>query len=283
MVLLPGDVRGMLESGADLVVSVSGGKDSDCMALELASLRAVYGWDGRFILIHADVGRMEWPQSLPHCAALADRLGAEFVVVRHAKRDLMDGIHLRMETRPDAPPFPSSAARWCTSDYKRAVIDKWLRNNVPTAAVSAIGFRREESAARAKQPLCEVRAGATAPTKGRRVLDWHPILEYRLADVWRVIGYTLDELRAIQTETKRTGIVPIDFRGHPAYAFGNERVSCALCVLGSLNDLRNGAAHNPAIHAELVEIEERSGFTFQQGRSLKVLTAIEAQPRLFEE
>jgi len=275
----------MLDEGAQLIVSVSGGKDSDCMALELATMRRVYGWSGRLILIHADVGRMEWKQSLPHCQKLATRIGVPLVVVKHPKRDLLEGIERRMEVRPDAPPFPSSAARWCTSDYKRAVIDTWLRNHIGTAAVCTIGFRREESTARERKPEWQERVHASAPTKRRRVIDWHPILDYKLPDVWRVIGYTVDELRAIQTEVKRTGIVPVDFKAHPAYAYGNERVSCAMCVLGNLNDLRNGAKHNPETHAALIAIENRSEFTFQQHRSLKHLfdTPDDQQLALFPE
>lgn len=58
---IPPELHTILSAGDHLIVSVSGGKDSDCQAIELARLRSQHGWTGRFIFIHADVGRMEWP------------------------------------------------------------------------------------------------------------------------------------------------------------------------------------------------------------------------------
>lgn len=281
---MPPEIGEALNNGAALIISVSGGKDSDCMALELAAARDHYGWAGPMALIHADVGRMEWKQSIGHCERLAQRLGVELFVVRHAKRDLLDGIHHRMEVRPDVPPFPSSAARWCTSDFKRAVIDKWLRNNIPDGenAVCTIGYRREESTSREKKDCFDPREDASAPTKNRYVFDWHPLLEYTEEEVWSVIGYTMDELAAIRADVAayRVGRTPdevfayidsLEFKAHPAYALGNQRVSCAICVLASKNDHRNGAWAQPELHQELIQIEDTSNFWFQQARSLRDL------------
>lgn len=283
---MPDDIKNQLDNGAHLVVSVSGGKDSDCTAIELNKLRQLHNWTGRFILLHADVGRMEWKQSKAHCQQLAQGLNAEYVVVKHSKRELMDAIYNKMDSRPDAPPFPSSAARYCTSDYKRAVIDKWIRNEFPENAsvISAIGFRADESPDRAKKPCFAVRSNCEAQSKNRQVLDWHPVLNYSKADVWQTIGYTLDELQAIVADVRaywsKNGnektleyIQEIGFKAHPAYALGNERVSCALCVLASKNDLDNGARMNPELHSELISIEDVSGFTFKQGFSLKEIGA----------
>jgi 3'-phosphoadenosine 5'-phosphosulfate sulfotransferase (PAPS reductase)/FAD synthetase len=262
-------IQHALDNGAALIVSVSGGKDSDAMALVLHRARQHFRWRGRFILCHADLGRMEWPQSLPHCRDLVDRLDAEFVVVQH-DHDLLEGIQRRRIKRPDAPPFPSAAARYCTATWKRSVIDKYIRRTFPRdqTVICAMGLRAEESATRARRDPCAPRTKASAPTKNRHVLDWLPIHHWALAQVWAEIGYTLDELRAIQTETRHTGVVPSDFKAHPAYALGNERVSCALCVLASRNDLGVGAAHNPDLYRQLVDLELESGYSFQPGRWL---------------
>lgn len=278
MLLLPDAIRVALENGAPLISSVSGGKDGHCMSLELARMRQVYGWPGRFVLIHADVGRMEWPQSHTHCRKLAEQLNAEFVIVKHNHRDLLEGIERRMKVRPDAPPFPSKPNRWCTSDFKRAVIDSWLKANIPagTMAVDTIGYRREESTDRSKKSSHVVRI----KTKGRTIYDWHPILEYKLADVWRTIGYTLGqlaEMQAVTSELLLQGYIldqcaeMLRFKAHPAYLAGNERVSCMFCILGSKNDLRNGMRFNRPLGEHLISIEDRSTFTFQQGFSLKEL------------
>jgi hypothetical protein len=63
--ILPDEIRHSLNDDAALIVSVSGGKDSDAMALTLYHARQHFGWRGRFIICHADLGRMEWPQTLP--------------------------------------------------------------------------------------------------------------------------------------------------------------------------------------------------------------------------
>lgn len=275
---VPTEIHQLLTGGAHLIVSVSGGKDSDCQAIELARLRATHGWPGRLIFMHADVGRMEWRQSLPHCRRQAEHLGAEFVVVEHARYDLLGGIHNRLQTRADAPPFPSSAARYCTAGWKRDPMSKWMRNHIPDGeiAVCAIGLRREESPARAKKPYFAERTGASAPSKRRRVVDWYPILDYSQADVWRVLGYTLAELADIRarvqqfranghtTDETLRFVETLRFTAHPAYALGNDRVSCTLCVLANRNDLANGAEFNPEIAGALAALERASGYTFTQ-------------------
>ena len=288
MILIPDDIQTALDNDSALIVSVSGGKDSDCMALEIARLRQQYNWQGRFVLLHCDVGRMEWKQSIHHCEQLAQKLGAEFVVVRHHDKDLIDGIWARYDSRPDAPPFPSNAYRWCTAGWKRNPADKWIRNNCPEGAVCAMGLRREESVSRSKKLPCEVRNGATAPTKNRHVWNWHPILNYRLADVWHTIGYTLHELRSLQVTPEHLDAMgltldqyadQVQFKAHPAYLAGNERVSCALCVLASKNDLRNGAIYQPDTYKQLVQIEVATGYTFQQDVSLLHLFDEDNQPK----
>lgn len=53
-----------------------------------------------------------------------------------------------------------------------------------------------------------------------------------------------------------------------AYVYGNERLSCALCILANDNDLRNGARHQPELAAHYIRLEEVGGATFKNGRSL---------------
>lgn len=272
-ITIPPTIEPLLQEGATLLVSVSGGKDSDCMALELARLRAIHSWPGDLLLIHADTG-MEWPQSEPHCHQLADRLGAELVVVCH-DHTLLEGIRRRMVKRPDAPPFPSSQARYCTATWKRGVIDKFIRNAYPsdTNVVCAIGVRAEESRSRAKRDNVTVRKGAAAPTKNRQVLDWLPIHHYTLSDVWLVLGYSLSELIALQRQyaTSEPAVqqqMALDFAAHVAYLRGNNRVSCGICPLANQNDIANGVRYNLDLFRDLVEIEITSGFSFQPKRWL---------------
>src|SRR5690606_6236044 len=48
-----------LRTGAVLVLSISGGKDSDAMTLSLLEQRARENWPGAVCLVHADLGRAE--------------------------------------------------------------------------------------------------------------------------------------------------------------------------------------------------------------------------------
>lgn len=273
----------LFKADTTLLLNLSGGKDGLVMARLLSRLHRQNNWQCRMVAIHADLGKMEWHESGEECEALAAELGMEYVVVRHPKYDLLDGIEARMEKRPDSPPFPSAAARYCTSDWKRSQISKWIRNNIPNGAacVSAMGLRAQESRARAKKPVWDVRSDANSQRKNRTVLDWNPILQFSLEDVWETIGYTLTELvqwqvrvaswrshglkgRALTRKIKAEG-----FKAHPAYAMGNERVSCAMCVLACAGDLANGAEARPDTYQKLLEIQRRSQYAFQQNKPLE--------------
>ena len=63
-------------------IGVSVGKDSRAMAYRLCDYLDNRGHVRQRLLIHSDLGRAEWRQSLPVCESLAARLGVELVVVR---------------------------------------------------------------------------------------------------------------------------------------------------------------------------------------------------------
>lgn len=259
------EIIAFFDAGATIVVSISGGKDSDAMLKALITMKDRYGWTNDIIAVHADLGRAEWSMTHEYVHRTAERAGVPLYIVRHSYGDLIDGIRRRMATRPDAPPFPSSAARWCTSDWKRSVIDRFIRQQFPTDAhvLCAIGLRAEESTSRAKKQIWAVREGAASEQKKRYVLDWLPIHPWSEKDVWMQIGYSPEHLIRIQEDVRRTGVVPNEFAAHPAYAYGNQRLSCSMCVLASVNDLLNGATHHPEIFRELCQIEIESGFSFR--------------------
>ena len=138
--------------------------------------------------------------------------------------------------------------RYCTSDLKRGPISRWLRNTFPSGnVICGMGLRAEESSARAKRQTFRLRKDSSAPTKGRFVYDWLPIHDWTEADVWDCI--------------RQHGDI-----AHPAYRLErpNQRLSCALCVLASLNDLINGAVHNPDTYREYCRIEAVTGYSFRK-------------------
>ena len=243
------DALTLLRDGAALVLSVSGGKDSDAMTHHLLDLRQSEGWTGDVMMVHADLGsRVEWHQTPGYVRDLAQRKGVPLHVVRWQHGDLIDRIWQRYHKDPSRPCWPSSQMRYCTSDLKRGPISRWLRNTFPSGNfICSMGLRAEESSARAKRQTFRLRKDSSAPTKGRFVYDWLPIHDWTEADVWNCI--------------RQHGDI-----AHPAYRLEqpNQRLSCALCVLANLNDLINGAVHNPDTYREYCRIEAVTGYSFRK-------------------
>lgn len=237
----------LLRNGADLVLSVSGGKDSDAMSYHLLDIRQQEGWTGNVMMVHANLGqRVEWHQTPQYVKDLAHRKNVDLHVVSWKHGDLIDRIWKRYYKDPSRPCWPSSAIRYCTSDMKRAPISRWIRNTFPSGEIiCAMGIRADESHARAKKEDFKIRKDCNAPTKGRFVYDWLPIHNWIEEDVW----YSIQQHGNIY---------------HDAYTHGNHRLSCALCVLASVNDLINGAVHNPDTYREYCRIEAVSGYSFRK-------------------
>ena len=283
---IPDEVHQALANGADLLVSISGGKDSQAMLAALAGLDRIY--PGEILAIHSDLGRMEWQQSLKMCQRQCDDLGIKLIVVHRQKGDLLVQIKERQAKLDGTgkPFWPSPARRYCTSDQKRDQINKYIRGHHKQVVV-ATGFRREESTKRSKHLPCSLRKRVSgvavkrqglqavdgwSEDQGRLALDWYPILDWFEADVWQACGSSTDEINELRAAYKagdhhaaEMDLQPV----HPAYIFGNERVSCALCIMASENDLINGAQHNPEIFTELLNLERSTGCTFQHSRSLE--------------
>jgi 3'-phosphoadenosine 5'-phosphosulfate sulfotransferase (PAPS reductase)/FAD synthetase len=237
----------LLRQGAALVLSVSGGKDSDAMCHHLLERRQTEGWLGDVIMIHADLGsRVEWQQTPNYVQNLARRKGVPLHVVRWTHGDLIDRIWQRYYKDPSRPCWPSAQMRYCTADLKRGPISRELRRLFPSGnVICAMGLRAQESQTRARRPTFSLRTDSSAPTKGRFVYDWLPIHDWTATDVWDCIRQHGDVY-------------------HEAYTFGNHRLSCALCVLASLNDLINGAVHNPDTYREYCRIEAVTGYSFRK-------------------
>ena len=91
----------LLRDGAALVLSVSGGKDSDAMCHHLLDLRQTEGWSGDVMMVHADLGaRVEWHQTPYYVRNLARRKGMSLHVVRWTHGDLIDRIWQRYHKDP---------------------------------------------------------------------------------------------------------------------------------------------------------------------------------------
>lgn len=225
-----------------IIVSLSGGKDSHAMLWWAYGEALCQGVQDRLIAIHADTGA-EWKQTRDHCRYLCDNLTVRLTVATPF-RPLPEHIEKRGM-------WPSAACRYCTSDCKRAAIDKVIRWMNPASEDRTIliltGERREESPKRSK--LRPIEAHERLSTRKRKVISWRPMLDAKVERIWELI--------------EESGL-----RRHPAYDFGNDRLSCAMCVLASENDIRNGARFHPELAETYLRMERDMKHTFRSGRSL---------------
>lgn len=286
---LPPIVDRLLKAGAALMVSISGGKDSQSQMKELVKAYREREWTGPIFAAHANMERMEWPQTMGEVYRQARECGLDLQIIQRPQGDLLDLMIDRMwkVAGQGIPHWPSSKCRFCTSDAKRSQLDKLAR--IYPIVISAEGVRADESPSRAKKPVVQLRKQICADRlqelsieealerrrpNERVALDWRPIHSFSEEDVWESIGISLDEVnrrRALTAEGREEEALS-GFPAHPAYALGNRRLSCALCFFATKGDLQNGARFCPALHKTLIEMEKLSGFTFKQGFSLSELT-----------
>jgi 3'-phosphoadenosine 5'-phosphosulfate sulfotransferase (PAPS reductase)/FAD synthetase len=238
------EIHALIARGALFVANHSGGKDSMAMLNRLARIVP----REQLLVVHASLGEAEWAGALDKAEHHADALGVRFIVAR-ARKTLFGMVEHRKRVRPDAPSWPSAANRQCTSDLKRGPIQREVRRFTKaegfTSIVNCVGIRAQESSSRAK--AIPFRRDERNSVAGRDWFDWLPIHDLSTAKVWAEI---------------EAG----PLRPHHAYALGNERLSCVFCIMGSRNDLANGARHHPELFARYREMESRTGYTMHQSR-----------------
>lgn len=240
-----------------ILINTSGGKDSQSMMRLVWSKAGLAGVRDRLVAVHADLGRVEWEGVAELARTQADYYGIPFRIVHRPQGDLLDHIEQRGM-------FPSSAARYCTSDHKRGQVAKVMtalateqamirftrgEPKRPTRILSCMGFRADESPARAKKPVFEFDKQASTKTT-RHVDRWLPIHHWTVEQVWEDIHSS-------------------DVPYHPAYDAGMPRLSCSFCVLASRSALVLAAKLRPELAAEYAAVEVRIGHTFQNGRSMQ--------------
>jgi len=246
-----------LHNYSAIVINISGGKDSQTILGVVLSEARKQAYAGDVIAIHADT-KAEWPESLPHCQMLCKHYGIGLTVAEPF-RPLPEHIERRCVMMANQQPrgkpgWPSPDQRYCTSDCKRAPIEKAVRAAFPAklgkTILTVTGERRQESSHRAKLPEIEQDKTLTAGT--RIVTKWRPILDYTEDDVW-------------------THILSTGLPRHVAYDRGNKRLSCAMCIMACDQDIRNGAKARPDLAEMFIRIENETGFSFKHKRSLSAI------------
>lgn len=265
-----------------IVVSSSAGKDSHAMLDYVNELAKVAGAAERVVVVHSDLGEVEWDGTGELAAEHAAHYGNRFEVVTRIggvatrngkvyKKGETYGSILDYARRRGA--WPDANNRWCTSDFKRGPIGKvftklakeWKAAN-PGAdracrILDCMGLRAEESPARAKKDPFVVRVS----NRNKHVDSWLPIHAWKETHVW-------DRIKA-------SGV-----RYHPAYDLGMKRLSCALCIFAPKKALVLAGTHNRELLDRYVEVEEATGHKFRMDVSLaEVREAVRAGETFDEE
>lgn len=256
------EILELAERGAIFYISHSGGKDSQAMYNAVTSIVDPV----QIRVIHADLGDIEHAGVKAH---IEDTIDYKLQIAQAFNKagdqvDLFDMIRNRRASldakgRFDAPAFPSSAARFCTSDLKTGPIWREIRQEGEALVVNCVGIRAEESKSRAKK--VDGRGSLNLNKKNtnskREAWDWWPIADWTIGQVWK--------------EIEDAGQLP-----HPAYENGNDRLSCMFCIFGSVNDLQNAAAQRPDLLERYTQLEADVRGTMFNNQSL--LERIEVNP-----
>jgi 3'-phosphoadenosine 5'-phosphosulfate sulfotransferase (PAPS reductase)/FAD synthetase len=247
-----------------ILLNSSGGKDSQAMLDYMAQLIKDSGTTARVIVVHCDLGRVEWEGTKALAAAQAAHYGFAFMAVSR-DGDLLDQImdrriSLDSKGKTEAPAWPSSDARFCTSDQKTSQVEKLMTKLVresgiagrPVRILNCLGIRAEESPARAKKPQLH---RDSASNGKREVTRWLPVFTWSEAEVWATI--------------KASGVAY-----HPAYDLGMSRLSCVFCVFASKADLVIAAKANPELAREYVAVEILVRSTIRKDLSMADVVAL---------
>lgn len=260
-------------AGYDLIlINSSAGKDSQAMLTTIVEQADAEGVDrSRLLVVHADLGRVEWEGTRELAEQQAAVYGLRFEVVRREQGDLLQQIAdrhdtLRAKGDTTTPAWPSSQARYCTSDQKTSQVVKlmtrlaadWRERTSetrPMRILNCLGIRAAESCARAKKTPF----GPDSASNGRRAVDrWLPIFDWSDDKVWETI--------------RRSGVPH-----HEAYDQGMTRLSCSFCVLSSRDDLTRAARLRPGLAQTYLALEVKVGHTFRADLSMaQIIDAADA-------
>lgn len=254
-----------------IMVNTSGGKDSQTALRKVVTIAKQVEYPLQNIVVfHADLGRMEWKGVKDLAREQAQHYGLRFVVDSYKNKkeerlELLDYVRARRK-------WPSSTARFCTSEFKRSPGGRLLTQlhreiRRPTSTVlNVYGFRAEESPARAKRVPYEFneRRSTKLPAKKfpghvqkprkRTVYDWLPIHDWTEAQVW--------------ADIRESGV-----RHHQAYDLGMPRLSCCFCIFAPPPALMIAGKHNPELLDEYVALEAEIGHDFQHKKPIREIKA----------
>lgn len=295
---------GSLSSFDWIVVSSSGGKDSQCM-LDLVCERAeAQGCLSRVVVVHADLGRVEWQGTREIAQAQAEVYGVRFMVVWRKQGDLLEHVVQNQY-------WPKPDTRYCTSDHKRDQIFKaftelsaealeqkkqgdlltqveergmWPapKQRYCTSDQKRAQVHRVYTALAAKTKLEPAPKGKKRPPV--RILSCQGMRAQESPGRAKLPPLRVDP-RASNGKREVTNWLPLHqwseaqvwerLRAcrskehiHYAYNLGMKRVSCCFCIFSDKASLVLAARHNPDLCGEYVRVEEKINHKFRMDLSM---------------
>jgi len=258
---------------ADLIlINSSGGKDSQTALEEIVdTAQRLRIPKHRLVVVHADLGVVEWPGTRELAREQARHYGLHFEVVKY--KNAKGEHHDLLEHILERGMWPDSQNRYCTSAFKRGPVQTLMTRYAQAAdrryrlkpgqrkyrIVNCLGMRAEESPARSLLPNWTLNESASNGL--REVFNWLPIFDLTKEVVWSRIG--------------ASGV-----RHHWAYDLGMPRLSCCFCIFSPKAALVLAGRHNRELLLRYVEAERTMKHTFRHGFSLaEVLAAVDADHR----
>lgn len=282
-----------------IVVSSSAGKDSQAMLDYVCELSAAAGVLDRVVVVHCDLGRVEWKGTRELAQQQAERYGVRFVAVWRRQGDLLQHIEemgffprpmtryctadhkrgqifraftqLASESRDGdllqqveaRGMWPSPRQRYCTSDQKRAQVHR-LFTALATHAHSTGAANVYDRPVRILS--CQGMRAEESPARAKRPpfqRDERASNGRRVVDNWLPIhDWKVGEVWARIRAGKTADQV------HPAYALGMPRLSCVFCIFAPKAALVLAGKHNPELLDEYVRVETKIGHRFRLELSL---------------
>jgi len=221
---------------ADVIFwSHSGGRDSQAGL----SLIKRMGLLHKVVIVHSDLGEMEWEEMKPWIEQNSFSLPVHVV---KAEMDFFEMVKKYMR-------IPSGRQQFCTDFLKITPIaafihDYMYKNNLKTA-INATGMRAEESKRRAKKNPFQ-KSKMTQPRKHPEHLihDWLPIFRYTHKEVGE--------------EIKLAGQ-----KEHRIYGEGFSRLSCVFCVNGRIGEHKKAALLRPKLARKIADMERSVGRAYR--------------------
>lgn len=228
----------------ELVIAVSGGKDSTALALFLSYESLL---PNPIHLLFCDTGH-EHPLTIQHVEGLAIKLGLPL----HKAPPKFNFLSL-CESKQR---FPSTRARFCSEELKVKPTARWLEEAIDSGIIEGepilcMGIRRDESKARSELPEWQDENRGYGPGKHRSAYD---------CPIWRpIIDWSPEEVFACHKRHK--------FLPNPLYLMGARRVGCWPCIHATKGELRSMFKLDPTLLRKIREYEEAVSLASKRGAS----------------